>query len=180
MMGRCLNRPSIQWLVTGRPWILAKAASRVPDARSATVIFGETVQPVTYPGKTPARVREFAAVDRYERFCEAVDALEAAVELTRPDAARLLVIVSDGIYVRKGERSGGRDRITRLTRHGCAVLWLALDEAAVPMDGAHLVTLTAPAEAADVIGRAACVTRPSTKPCAPATNSSAHWTNTGI
>jgi hypothetical protein len=50
--------------------------------------------------------------------------------------------------------TGGQQRITRLTGHGCAVLWLALDMA-LCMDGAHLITLDNPAEAADVIGRAA-------------------------
>ncbi|GLY86051.1 VWA domain-containing protein [Actinoallomurus iriomotensis] len=139
--------------IASTAWILAKAAASVPDARSATVIFGKRVQPITYPGKTPTRVREFRAIGPDERFCEAVDALDAAVELTRPEAARLLVVVSDGIFFEE-ERTGGQQRITRLTRHGCAVLWLALDTA-VPMDGAHLITLTNPAETADIIGRAA-------------------------
>jgi hypothetical protein len=139
--------------IASAAWILARAASHVPDARSATVIFGETVQPITYPGKTLNRVGEFRAHDFYEKFCEAVDALEAAVDLTRPDAARLLVIVSDG-HFRQPELVGGTERITRLIKHGCAVLWLALDEAH-PIGGAHLVTLTTPADAANVIGRAA-------------------------
>jgi hypothetical protein len=139
--------------IASAAWILAKAAATVPDARSATVIFGRTVQPITYPGKTPTRVREFKAIDFHEKFCDAVDALDAAVELTRPDAARLLVIVSDGIF-HGNELTGGQERITRLTGHGCAVLWLDLD-GAFAMDGAHRVTLTNPADAADIIGRAA-------------------------
>jgi hypothetical protein len=139
--------------IASAAWILAKAAASVPDARSATVIFGRGVQPITHPGKTPTRVREFTAIDPYEKFCDAVDALDGALQLTRPDAARLLVIVSDGIFC-EDERTGGQQRITRLTGHGCAVLWLALDMA-LCMDGAHLITLTTPADAADVIGRAA-------------------------
>ncbi|TQL96579.1 hypothetical protein FB559_2118 [Actinoallomurus bryophytorum] len=139
--------------IASAAWILAKAAASVPDARSATVIFGRGVQPITYPGKTPARVREFKAVDSYEKFCDAIDALDGAVQLSRPDAARLLVIVSDGCF-REPELIGGQQRVTRLIRNGCAVLWLALDMA-VCMDGAHLITLTTPADAADVIGRAA-------------------------
>lgn len=68
----------------------------------------------------------FTAEDMAEEFCEAVDALDAALELTRPDAARLLVIVSDG-YFTPDQRDHGQQRITRLTATGCAVLWLALD-----------------------------------------------------
>jgi hypothetical protein len=139
--------------IASAAWILAKAAASVPDARSATVTFGRNVQPITYPGKTPTRVRQFKAIDPYEKFCDAVDALDGALQLTRTGAARLLVIVSDGIFC-EDERTGGQQRITRLTGHGCAVLWLALDMA-LCMDGAHLITLTTPADAADVIGRAA-------------------------
>jgi hypothetical protein len=139
--------------IASAAWILAKAAATIPDARSATVIFGRGVQAITYPGKTPSRVREFKAIDPYEKFCDAIDALDAAMELTRPDAGRLLVIVSDGLFL-EAEITGGQERINRLTGHGCAVLWLALGDATA-MDGAHLISLTDPSEAADVIGRAA-------------------------
>jgi len=72
----------------------------------------------------------------------------------RPGAARLLVIVSDGIF--KGDQpEDGQKRIDRLTAAGCAVLWLALSARVRLMNGTHLVTLTDPATAADTIGAAA-------------------------
>ena len=95
-------------------------------------------------------------------FCQAVDALDYALDLSRPGAARLLVIVSDGQYT-PAERRDGQQRITRLASHGCGILWLApgtpWDQ---PMDHARALTLTDPAATADAIARAA--TRALTNP----------------
>jgi hypothetical protein len=140
--------------VASAAWIMARAVSHVPDARSATVIFGANVRPVTYPGQIPTKVREFEANDGTEQFTEAIDALEAAAELTRPGAARLLVIVSDGNFL-PNQRNYGQQRINRLAATGCGILWLALDNRADPMEGAHLLTLDDPAAAAIAIGKAA-------------------------
>ncbi|GLW67470.1 hypothetical protein Arub01_57130 [Actinomadura rubrobrunea] len=140
--------------VASAAWILARAAAHVPDARSATVIYGAKVRPITRPGRTPTRVAEFTATDSTEDFIEAVEALDAALDLSRPGAARLLVVVSDGIYTTH-QRTAGQQRINRLTAAGCAVLWLALDKRAHPMKGTQLVTLADPATAADTIGQAA-------------------------
>jgi hypothetical protein len=140
--------------VASAAWILARAAGHVPDARSATVVFGESVHPITYPGAVPARVREFTANARTEEFCDAVDALDATLGLSRPGAGRLLVIVSDG-HFRPRQRECGQERVTRLTKAGCAVLWLVLDARAVPLDGVHKIPLTVPADAVGAIGQAA-------------------------
>ncbi|WP_395111307.1 hypothetical protein [Actinomadura sp. SCN-SB] len=140
--------------VASAAWILARAASHVPHARSATVIFGAKVRPVTHPGNTPARVAEFTAHDSTEQFVQAVDALDGSLDLSRPGAARLLVVVSDGIFTAEQRRTG-QQRIDRLTAAGCAVLWLALSGRVNPMDGPHLVTLTDPAGAVSAIGAAA-------------------------
>ena len=140
--------------VASAAWILARAASHVPDARSATVIFGAKVRPVTHPGAAPAAVAEFTARDSTEQFVQAVDALDGSLDLSRPGAARLLVVVSDGIFTAE-QRRIGQQRIARLTAAGCAVLWLALSGRAYPMDGAHLLTLADPAGAVSAIGAAA-------------------------
>ncbi|TYB40799.1 VWA domain-containing protein [Actinomadura chibensis] len=140
--------------VASAAWIMARAAGHVPDALSATVIFGSRVRPVTHPGKSPTAVSEFEARDSREEFVQAVDALTSALDLTRPGAARLLVIVSDGLF--KGDQpTDGQQRVDRLTASGCAVLWLALSTRVNAMKGAHLVTLTDPTSAADIIGTAA-------------------------
>jgi hypothetical protein len=140
--------------VASAAWILARAAAHVPDARSATVVFGESVHPITYPRAVPARVQEFTASARTEEFCDAVDALDAVLGLSRSGAARLLVVVSDG-HFRSRQRECGQERIARLTKAGCAVLWLALDTRALPLGGTHKVMLSVPADAVDSIGQAA-------------------------
>jgi VWA domain containing CoxE-like protein len=139
--------------VASAAWILARAAAAVP-ATTATVLYGHAVTPLTWPGRAPARVTEFTATGSYEKFCDAVDALDGALALSRPGAARLLVIVSDGNY-KKTEPADGQKRITRLAAAGCGILWLAPDTPSSPMTGARVITLTDPAATITAIARAA-------------------------
>lgn len=139
--------------VASAAYILGRAASHVPDATAATVIYGKRVRAVTYPGAEPRQVTEFRANDGNHQIGPAVKTLDLALGLDQPGAARLLVIVSDGKYSR-AEAEAGQQEIARLLRSGCAVLWLALGDA-TPIKGAHLVSLTDPAQAAGVIGAAA-------------------------
>ncbi len=136
-------------------WILARAASLIPGAQTATVTYGDAVRPVTRPGHAPAHVTEFTAPDSTEKFCKAIDALDGALGLSGPGAARLLVIISDGAYT-ADERTSGQRRLGRLARTGCGILWLAPDTRwADPMAGTHAVTITDPAATAETIARAA-------------------------
>lgn len=147
------------WRVTGpvasAAWILAHAArhAAVPTD-TATVIFGNHVRPITRPGTAPDQVTEFVAEDDYEAIDTAIDALDGALALTRPGAARLLVIVSDGQY-RPAPRNGGQRRLDRLRAAGCAVLWLTTGPLDTPLDGARVHLLTDPATTAQAIGHAA-------------------------
>jgi hypothetical protein len=141
--------------VASAAWILARAAGAITGTRTATVIYGENVRPVTRPGHIPAQVTEFTAADCTEKFCQAIDALDDALDLSRPGAARLLVVVSDGAYT-EDERAGGQQRITRLARSGCGILWLAPDGPwSKPMAHAQAAVLDDPAATADAIARAA-------------------------
>ncbi|MWA07392.1 VWA domain-containing protein [Actinomadura sp. LD22] len=140
--------------VASAAWIIACAAGHVPDAVSASVIFGARVRALTRPGQTPAQVPVFAANDPREDFTTAVDALDAALDLSRPGAARLLVVVSDGKF-KDPHPTLGQKRLDRLTASGCAVLWLAPHDRATVLNGAHRVILTDPTQAADTIGAAA-------------------------
>ncbi|WP_219413791.1 hypothetical protein [Pseudonocardia nigra] len=141
--------------VASAAWILAHAAhhTRV-TATTATVIFGNYVRPIARPGDRPAVVTEFATDDDYEDIPAAIDALDGALDLSRPGAARLLVIVSDGLYT-AAARDDGQTRITRLRRHGCAVLWLTPPGTSRPLDGVTVHPLTDPAATGQTIGRAA-------------------------
>jgi hypothetical protein len=142
--------------VASAAWILARAAHLTPvPATTATVIFGHTVRPVTHPGTTPGHVTEFDATDMWENIPTAIDALDHALALSRPDAARLLVIVSDGQF-RPDPRREGQQRLDRLTASGCGVLWLAPGSPGnEPLTGATVHQLTDPTTTADAIARAA-------------------------
>jgi hypothetical protein len=141
--------------VASTAWILAHAAhhTTVP-ADTATVIFGHHVRPITHRGTAPAEVTEFEANDNWEDIATAIDALDGALGLCRPGAARLLVIVSDGHY-RDTARRDGQQRIDRLRATGCGVLWLTTDTTDMPMDGTTVQLITDPAATARTIGHAA-------------------------
>jgi hypothetical protein len=141
--------------VASTAWILAHAArhTQVP-ATSAAVIFGYHVRPITYPGIAPRDVTEFVAEDDAENIGGAIDALDGALGLAHPGAARLLVIVSDGEFHRR-DRLAGQTRVNRLRAAGCAVLWLSTRSSDRPLDGVTVHRLTDPTDTAQAIGRAA-------------------------
>ncbi|MEV8609520.1 VWA domain-containing protein [Amycolatopsis sp. NPDC051373] len=143
--------------VASAAWILAHAAchTAVP-ATTATVLFGAgKVTPITRPGTTPAHVTEFGTRRGGHVIDTAISALEGALDLSRPTAARLLVIISDG-HFEDEYRKRGQKMLDRLRASGCAVLWLAPDQdGTAPMDGATAHTLTDPTNTARAIGQAA-------------------------
>jgi len=143
--------------VASAAWIVARAASALPGATTATVLYGKGVHALTHPGHAPGHVTEFGAPDGTERFCKAIDALDSALGLSRPGAARLLAIVSDGFYT-PDEAAGGQQRISRLAKAGCGVIILRPDTPwadRAEWKDAQVITLTDPAATIEVIARAA-------------------------
>jgi len=141
--------------VASAAWILARATASIPAAATATVTYGDTARALTYPGHAPARVSEFTATACYEDFRGAIDALDGALDLSRPGTARLLVIISDGEY-KDTQHADGQQRTTRLAAAGCGILWLAPDKPGnTPVTGAQVITLTDPAGTAAAIAAAA-------------------------
>ncbi len=145
-----LRRP-----VASTAWILAHAAARATvPVTTATVIYGAHVRPITHPGTVPDHVTEFEANDSSHDLATAAAALDGALKLSHPGAARLLVIVSDGHYDHY-ERTAARTQVDRLRASGCAVLWLTTDDRDNPFDGVTVHQLTSPTTTAHAIGRAA-------------------------
>jgi hypothetical protein len=141
--------------IASAAWILARACALTdPEARSATVAYGRSLNPITAPGRVPKKVTEFDATATGHDIGGAIDALAAGVGLARPGAARLLVIASDGYY-RNEERAAGTARVARLRAAGCAMLWLAFAPDPTPFPGITVLELTDPAQAATAIGQAA-------------------------
>ncbi|MFD5089866.1 hypothetical protein ACFWMR_04655 [Amycolatopsis thailandensis] len=144
--------------VASAAWILAHAAHHTDvPATTATVTFGSgLVTPITRPGATPARVTEFGTGYAGHVIDDAIEALDGALDLSRPDAARLLVVISDGDFEDE-TRDPGQLLLDRLRATGCAVLWLLPGGSPWlrPMDGVTNHTLTDPAATARAIGQAA-------------------------
>ncbi|WP_432833032.1 VWA domain-containing protein [Dactylosporangium sp. CA-092794] len=139
--------------IASAAWITAQATAWA-GGTSATITFGQYVTPVTQPGQPPAQVRLFDEEGDTAGFPLAVDALDGALDLANPRAgARLLVVVSDGEFTGE-EKLAGQQRLDRLLRAGCALLWLA-PPGSTPLTGGQQVTLTDPARSGQLIARAA-------------------------
>ncbi len=143
--------------VASAAWILARAAGHLPSARTASVLFGKGVYALTRPGEVPAKVTDFKATASSESACRAIDALDGALDLASPGTARLLVIVSDTMFVAPGEAAGAQQRITRLHRAGCGVIILTPKDWAGYCTYTHCQVIEAgdPADAIAAIARAA-------------------------
>ena len=143
--------------VASAAWILARAAGHLPSALTASVLFGKGVYALTRPGETPAQVTDFSATASTESACRAIDALDGALGLASPGTARLLVIVSDAMFVAPGEPAGVQQRITRLHRAGCGVIILTPKgyAAICKYTDCQVTEAASPADAIDAIARAA-------------------------
>ena len=143
--------------VASAAWILARAAGHLPSALTASVLFGKGVYALTRPGERPAQVTDFRATASTESACRAIDALDGALGLASPGTARLLVIVSDAMFVAPGEPAGVQQRITRLHRAGCGVIILTPKgyAAICKYTDCQVTEAASPADAIDAIARAA-------------------------
>jgi len=143
--------------VASAAWILARTAGHLPSALIASVLFGKGVYALTRPGEVPAQVTDFRATASSESACRAIDALDGALALASPGTARLLVIVSDAMFVAFGEPAGVQQRITRLHRAGCGVIILTPKgyAAICKYTDCQVTEAASPADAIDAIARAA-------------------------
>lgn len=141
--------------VASAAWILANAAKHTQvEATTATVVFGDHVEAITHPGVPPKQVTDFTANHGWEDVATAIAALDGALGLSSPGSARLLVMISDGLYWGT-PREKAQQLADRLRASGCGILWLAPDHTAHPLDGVHTLVLDDPTGTARAIGKAA-------------------------
>jgi hypothetical protein len=143
--------------VASAAWILARAASHIPAATTATVLYSSRVDALTHPGRAPAQVTDFTAPYMGHKIGLALDALDGALDLARPGTARLLAIVSDTDYA-DDEAADGQQRITRLAQAGCGVIILRPARAyhgTHTWTGCQVTDIDDPADTIDAIARAA-------------------------
>ncbi|MFH9351205.1 hypothetical protein [Kitasatospora sp. NPDC017646] len=142
--------------VASAAWIVARAAALTdPDSRTATVAYDHDLTALTRPThRAPERVTTFDANGGSHNLGDAIDALDHGLDLSRPGAGRLLVIVTDAHYS-GGETAQAVTRIKRLTAAGCAVLQLTLTQESLHLPGTTLLHLPRPSSAPAAIAKAA-------------------------
>uniref|UniRef100_UPI0005A632D6 VWA domain-containing protein n=1 Tax=Streptacidiphilus neutrinimicus TaxID=105420 RepID=UPI0005A632D6 len=141
--------------IASAAWILARATALTdPASRAATVAYDSHLTAVTAPGRAPTQVSELTATGVGHSLAEAIDALTAGLDLTRPGTARLLVIASDARY-HPDETTRATHRIQELNAAGCAVLWLTFHEDTTPPPGVTLLEIANPTDAITAIAHAA-------------------------
>ncbi|MGW2397116.1 hypothetical protein ACWCYY_11240 [Kitasatospora sp. NPDC001664] len=142
--------------VASAAWIVARAAAMTgPDSRTATVAYDSHLTALTRPThRAPAQVTTFRASGGSHSLGDALDALDHGLDLSRPGAGRLLVIVTDAVYT-PDETADAVTRIQRLGVAGCAVLQLTLDKKSRHLPGTTLLHLPKPSAAPAAIAKAA-------------------------
>lgn len=121
-------------------WAFAQAAQET-GGQAATVAFGASVTPIVSPGQPPRLVTQFQANAGTHRFTEAAAALDGALGLANGAGARVLVIVSDGVWEPQ-ERTGGARAVARLAERGVHVLWICADGIAQVLPHARRIDIT--------------------------------------
>ncbi|MFD9592506.1 hypothetical protein ACFWA9_07060 [Kitasatospora sp. NPDC059973] len=142
--------------VASAAWIVARAAALTgPDSRTATVAYDRHLTALTRPThRAPERVTTFNARGGSHNLGDAIDALDHGLDLGRPGAGRLLVIVTDARYG-SDETAQAVTRVKRLTAAGCAVLQLTLTAESLHLPGTTLLHLPRPSSAPVAIAKAA-------------------------
>lgn len=107
-------------------WVMSEATKRV-QGKVAMVYYGNSVFPALRAGQTLSDVITYSATDGTEKFDLAFMALNGELNLLDGNGARLLVVVSDGIYTNE-ETERATYWLNRCKESGVAVLWLPFSE----------------------------------------------------
>lgn len=106
-------------------WVMSEAVRRV-QGRVSMVYYGEDVFPTLKAGQHLTEVEVYSATDSTEQFDKAFRALDGSLNLLYGRGARLLVVVSDGIYT-DAETRKAKEWIRLCSENGVGVLWLTFD-----------------------------------------------------
>lgn len=119
---------SMRWAEDGVAefaYVYANAGHRI-GARTAAVTFGDHVHRIARPGEVMNHVLHKTASDSTEEFDQAMAALDGVLHLTTPgfNAARILLIVSDGALVKHQESDRAAEWVRRMDKAGTHVIWI--------------------------------------------------------
>lgn len=106
-------------------YVWTHAGQRV-GARTAAVTFGDRVERVAAPGETMSELIVRTANGGSEKMDKALAALDGVLQLSvHNNAAKLLVVVSDGMLVIEREMERVVNRLDDMREAGTAVLWVS-------------------------------------------------------
>jgi hypothetical protein len=139
-------------------WVMSEATRRV-QGKCAMVYYGDDVFPTLKAGQHLTDVTVYTAPDGTEKFDKAFKAIDGELNLLNGDGARLLVVVSDGVYT-YDESQKARSWVSQCESNGVAVVWIPFDNgsnARSLLKGTTVEPLSgvaSPTEASNAIGQA--------------------------
>ena len=139
-------------------WVMSEAVRRV-QGRCAMVYYGNDVFPTLKAGQHLDEVTVYTAPDNTEKFNKAFKALDGEINLLNGNGARLLVVVSDGIYTHE-ETQHAKRWVAECNANGVAVVWIpfsnyqSAQELLRGLSAELLNGVVNPTDTAEAIGRA--------------------------
>lgn len=93
----------------------------------AMTIFGENAQGLIKPGQKLEQAPVIAAVDGWENFTDGFHALDGALDLVNGDGLRVLILLSDGVFVKAPEMAKADAVLPMLANKGVVIIHVDLD-----------------------------------------------------
>jgi hypothetical protein len=139
-------------------WVLADALHQI-NGEVATVLFGSSAHGVQAPRERLTDIEAFNHDGASEDYVGGFSMIDGALNLIDGDGARLLVIITDGHFVRGDAVEYAEVTMDMCKRAGVAVVWMDMGGYFARDDGyGHGTVISAhgmsPIEVADLLGKA--------------------------
>lgn len=139
-------------------WVLADALHQI-NGEVATVLFGNTATGVQAPRERVTDIEAFDHNGASEDYVGGFSMLDSALNLIDGSGARLLVIITDGHFVRQDAVEYAEVTMDMCKRAGVAVIWLSISNYFAREDAYGHGTIVdvhrkSPIEVADLLGNA--------------------------
>lgn len=139
-------------------WVLADALHQI-NGEVATVLFGNEAHGVQAPRERLTDIEAFDHNGGSEDYVGGFSMLDGALDLIDGDGARLLVIITDGHFVRSDAVEYAEVTMDMCKRAGVAVVWMDMGGYFARSDGYGYGTVVSaagmnPIQVADLLGQA--------------------------
>lgn len=104
-------------------WVLADALHQV-NGEVATVLYGNQAHGIQAPRERQTKIEVYTANGSSEDYIGGFSMLDAALDLIDGDGARLLVMITDGHFVRRDAAEYAETTMDMCRRAGVAVIWV--------------------------------------------------------